>query len=51
MGIYDIRRYFIHQAVDYESVRFFNLTVYVQDSNPQHRDEAYIEVPDWRNIG
>ncbi|WAR12271.1 CADN-like protein, partial [Mya arenaria] len=34
----------VFREVDYEKVRFFNLTVYVQDSDPSHRDVAYIEV-------
>ena len=32
------------QPIDYEKVKFFNLTVYVQDNNPDHKDVAYIEV-------
>ncbi|KAK3581134.1 hypothetical protein CHS0354_033929 [Potamilus streckersoni] len=36
----------VFKAVDYEvpQQRFFNLTVYVQDPDPTHRDEAYIEI-------
>lgn len=36
--------FFSLQEVDYEKDKFFNLTVFVQDSNPDHRDMAYIEV-------
>ena len=37
---------YVFQPVDYDSMLtpFFNLTVYVQDSNPGHTDQAYIEI-------
>ncbi|KAL4234097.1 hypothetical protein ACF0H5_005750 [Mactra antiquata] len=34
----------VYREIDYEKIKFFNLTVYVQDSKPEHRDTAYIEV-------
>ena len=35
-----------HQPVDFDSLLnpFFNVTVYVQDTDPAHVDTAYIEV-------